>query len=90
MLLQTEKLQITSSDSFCEINILFADITIKLHYHQSERFPFEIESILTKEDHLFPQRSKCKVGFGEKEKQLFYHHDLPFVISQLLSLSVSF
>ena len=61
-----------------------------MHYHQSERFPFEIESILTKEDHLFPQRSKCKVGFGEKEKQLFYHHDLPSVISQLLSSSVSF
>lgn len=66
------------------MRVVFADVTLKLHYEMDERYPSEIETVVTREEELFPQRKKCKVGFGEKEKALFRTHDLVSVLSQLL------
>lgn len=66
------------------MRVVFADITLKLHYEMEERYPSVIETVVTKEEELFPQRKKCKVGFGEKEKTLFRTRDLISVLSQLL------
>lgn len=77
-------MELSSSDSYCEVRVVFADVTLKLHYEMDERYPSEIETVVTREEELFPQRKKCKVGFGEKEKALFRTHDLVSVLSQLL------
>lgn len=83
-----QTLELSSSDSYCEVRVVFADITLKLHYEMEERYPSVIETVVTKEEELFPQRKKCKVGFGEKEKTLFRTRDLISVLSQLLQQNV--
>ena len=63
---------------------MFSDTTLNLHYNLDERFPSEIQTVITQEDKTFPHLAKCKVGFGEKEQSFLREEELASVIARLI------
>lgn len=67
----SENLEITSSDSFCHINIEFDDCIVKLLYHPDQRYPYSVEHVISSSGPRMLQRKRKQVGFNEQLLQLF-------------------
>lgn len=67
----SDSVEITSSDSFCHINIDFDDCIIKLLYKPEQRYPYSVERVISSSGNRMLQKQLKQAGFDEKALQLF-------------------
>ena len=66
-----ESVEITSSDSFCHVNINLDDCIIKLLYKPDQRYPYSVERVISSSGNRMLQKQLKQAGFDEKALQLF-------------------
>ena len=67
----SESLEVTSSDSFCHVNIDFDDCIIKLLYKPDQRYPYSVERVISSSGDRMLQKQLKQAGFDEKALLLF-------------------
>ena len=67
----SDSVEITSSDSFCHINIDFDDCIIKLLYKPDQHYPYSVERVISSSGNRMLQKQLKQAGFDEKALQLF-------------------
>ena len=67
----SDSIEITSSDSFCHVNIEFDDCIIKLLYNPDQRYPYSVERVISSSGNRMLQKQLKQAGFDERTLQLF-------------------
>ncbi|KAK8794172.1 hypothetical protein WA171_003297, partial [Blastocystis sp. BT1] len=63
--------EVTSSESFCSINLQFDDCIIKLFYNPDERIPHSVERVMSPTATVYPQIRAKKAGLSQRSLDLF-------------------
>lgn len=81
--------EVTSSESFCSINLQFDDCIIKLFYNPDERIPHSVERVMSPTATVYPQIRAKKAGLSQRSLDLFKEVTMDVAVRNIINTHTS-
>ena len=82
-------LEVTSSESFCSINLQFDDCIIKLLYNPEQRIPYSVERVMSTTPTIYPQIKAKKAGLSQRSLDLFKEVSMDVAVRNIINTHTS-